>query len=290
MDAAARRAALDRARLRLEAIVARERADPLVDDACTTRWWFHDEPVERVVLAMHGYTNSPRQYDALAPLLHADGYNVIAPRFPYHGYADRLTPEIAKLRFADWAAAAIEFVTIAADAGVRVVTLGISVAATVAAWLAAYFPVDLAIALSPFVAVRFVSGRANDALIAVLRSVPDQFVWWDPIRKADQLPLHAYPRFSLHTLASSLVLGDTLASFRSDAHGRHVALVLNANEPIVNNHVAQQRFARLTERNITVETIVGRDWPARHDVIEPTLPGAPDSRVYGLIRELVATR
>lgn len=290
MDSSARRSALERARARLTAIAERERVDPLIDPASVTRWWLHDEPVDRVVLAMHGYTNSPRQYDALGPLLHADGHNVIALRFPYHGYRDRMTTDIACMRYADWAAPAIEALTIAFEAGARVVTLGISVAATIAAWLAAYFPVHLAVTVSPFVAVRGVAGRANDVLGTALRTLPDRFVWWDPIHRENQLPLHAYPRFSLHTLASTMAFGETLASFQSDAHGRRVVLVLNDRDPIVNNRVAQQRFASLTERNVTVETIVRRDFPPRHDLFEPTLPGAPDPKVYGLLRELVAAR
>jgi carboxylesterase len=290
MDPSTRRAALERARARLEALAARERADPLIDPNGRTRWWLHDEPVERVVVAMHGYTNDPRQYDALAPLLFADGCNVIAPRFPYHGYRDRMTTDIERMRAPDWAAAALEAVTVAHDAGARVITLGVSVAGTIAAWLAAYTPIDLAIAVSPFVAVRFFDGRANDVLTSLMRRLPDQWLWWDPVREAAQLPLHAYPRFSLHTLASTLVFGETFASFRSDDHGRAVVLVLNAREPIVNNHVARQRFAALIERNLSVETIERDDFPSRHDIIEPTLPDAPDPNVYGLIRELIATR
>jgi carboxylesterase len=290
MDSSARRLSLDRARARLETIAARERADPLIDPDNVTKWWLHDEPVDRVVLAMHGYTNCPKQYDALGPLLHADGHNVIALRFPYHGYRDRMSTDIARMRYPDWAAPAIEALTIAFDAGARVVTLGISVAATIAAWLAAYFPVHVGIAVSPFVAVRGVSGRANVLLNAAMRTLPDQFVWWDPIHKQNELPLHAYPRFSLHTLASTMAFGETLASFQSDAHGRRVLLVLNEREPIVNNRVARQRFASLTERNVAVETLVRGDFPPRHDVLEPTIPNSPDPNVYGLLRELVATR
>ena len=290
MDPSTRRVALERAHERLTAIAARERADPLIDPNDGTRWWLHEEPVDRVVLAMHGYTNNPRQYDALGPLLFADGHNVIAPRYPYHGYRDRMTTDIARMRMPDWAAAAIEALIIAFDAGARVVTLGISVAATVAAWLAAYFPVDLAIAISPFTAVRFFPRRANDVLTTVMRTVPDQFVWWDPVHKEEQLPLHAYPRFSLRTLASTMTFGTTLDTFASDARGRRVVLVLNAHEPIVNNGVARERFARLNERGVPVETLVRSDFPPRHDVIEPAIPTGPDPNVYGLIRELVVTR
>jgi hypothetical protein len=278
---------IDTLRARLEAIAEAERRDPKLDPANGTRWWLHDGPTEHVVLALHGYTNNPRQYDVLGPQLFADGHNVIAPRFPYHGYRDRMTEEIAQMRFADWARSAIDSAVLARAGGTRLVTLGISVAATIAAWLAAYLPVDHAIAVAPFVGVRFFNGPLNDVLRTGLERLPDQFIWWDPIREQAQLPLHAYPRFSLRTLRDALRFGETLDTFRApQQHGR-VTLVENAHEPIVNNALAREYFARLANRGVHLETLVREDFPKRHDVFEPSLPGAPDPNVYALLRELV---
>jgi hypothetical protein len=250
---------IDTLRARLEAIAEAERRDPKLDPANGTRWWLHDGPTEHVVLALHGYTNNPRQYDVLGPQLFAD----------------------------DWARSAIDSAVLARAGGTRLVTLGISVAATIAAWLAAYLPVDHAIAVAPFVGVRFFNGPLNDVLRTGLERLPDQFIWWDPIREQAQLPLHAYPRFSLRTLRDALRFGETLDTFRApQQHGR-VTLVENAHEPIVNNALAREYFARLANRGVHLETLVREDFPKRHDVFEPSLPGAPDPNVYALLRELV---
>lgn len=238
-------------------------------------------------MLLHGYTNNPRQYAALGPQLHADGHNVIAPRFPYHGYRDRLTTEIAAMRFEDWVPTGLDSVVLARPLGERTVTFGISTGGAIAAWLASYLPIEAGIALAPFVGVRFFSGRADGLLAAAMRGVPDQFVWWDPTREAAQLPLHAYPRFSLHTLAETLRFGETLTTFRSAAHARRAVLLLNAAEPIVNNGLARERFAALRDRGIEVETIERTDFPHRHDVIDPALPGSPDPVVYAAFRELI---
>lgn len=212
---------------------------------------------------------------------------MIAPRFPYHGYRDRMTEEIAQMRFADWARTALESAALARAGGERLVTLGISVAGTIAGWLASYLPVDHAIAVAPFVGVRFFVGPLHDVLTTALSTLPDQFIWWDPIREEQQLPLHAYPRFSLRTLRDALRFGETMDTFRSPEHGGRVSLVENAHEPIVNNALARERFALLAHRGVGVVPLVREDFPKRHDVIEPALPGAPDPTVYALLRDLV---
>jgi pimeloyl-ACP methyl ester carboxylesterase len=241
------------------------------------------------VVLLHGYTNNPRQYAELGPLLHEDGHNVIAPRFPYHGYRDRMTTEIAAMRFEDWVPTALDAAALATALGERVTVFGISVAGTIAGWLASYLPIDVGIGLSPFVGVRFFNPWSNAVLAKAMRTVPDQFVWWDPTREAAQLPFHAYPRFSLHTLGETLRFGETFTSCRSDAHGRRALLLLNAHEPIVNNALARERFAVLRERGVEVDTIERSDFPPRHDVIDPALPGGADPAVYALVRELIGT-
>ena len=283
-------AAFDRARQTLEAIVTVERGDAKIDPDNGSRSWLHDAPTERAVVLLHGITNNPRQYAVLGPQLFADGHNVIAPRFPYHGYRDRMTEDIAAMRFVDWATTAIDAVTLARATAARVTVLGISVSGAIAAWLAGYLPIDHGIAVAPFVGVRLLSSAANEGLNTALHAAPNVFLYWDPIHKAAQIPAHAYPRVSTHALARTLRFGETFDAFRSDAHGKRVSLVLNAHEPIVNNAVAAERAAVLRLLGVDVRTIERADFPHRHDVIEPTLPGGPDAVVCAALRDLCALR
>lgn len=274
-------------RERLEAIADAEVHDGRIDVECGTRWWLHAAPAKTIVLALHGYTNNPKQFDVLGAELHADGHDVVALRFPYHGFRDRMTTEIAAMTFDDWARTAVAGVELCARSGGRIVVVGISVTAMAAAWLTAYLPVDHAIALSPFAGVRGLRGPLDAALRAALRTLPDAFVWWDPIHHARDIPPHCYPRFSLHTLERTLRFGDTLAAFRSPAAGRRVTAVLNERDPICSNGIARARLRRLAARGVALEIVARRDFPPRHDVLEPTLPGAPVPAVYGLLRALV---
>ncbi|HEY6236472.1 MAG TPA: alpha/beta fold hydrolase [Candidatus Elarobacter sp.] len=272
------------ARARLEQILAAECADPKV--AYYTRWWIGDDIAPTTVLLLHGLTNSPPQYDTLAPLLHARGHAVIVPRLPLHGYRDRMTDALAALRATDLEAAALEAVAIAALCGERVVVAGISIGATLAGWLAARTRIDIGIAFAPFCGLKELYGGLNDTLGAVLRALPNKFGWWDPRVKEKQPPSHGYPRFATRALGESLLLSTDIDRAPHAEHGRRAVLVLNANDPVVNNAHAHRRFSTLRSYGVDYERVVLQGLPKMHDVIEP-LPQAHTELVYPALIDLI---
>jgi pimeloyl-ACP methyl ester carboxylesterase len=274
-----------KARELLETIAAGERADPRI--AYGSRWWVGDAVAPTAVVLMHGVTNSPPQYDRLAPELHARGHNVIVLRLPYHGYRDRMTTEIARMRAGDFESAALQAVALAALCGERVVVAGISVGATLAGWLAARTRIDTAIAIAPYCGLRTVPGGANDVLGAVLRAVPNAFLWWDPRVKAAQPPEHGYPRFATRVLGECLGISTRLTRAPSAPHARRVYLVLNADEPAVNNAHAYRRFKPLRARGVELERVVLDGLPPVHDIIEPAIPQAQTELVYPPLIDLI---
>ena len=272
---------LDDLRASLARIVAAERREPLIDPDNGTRWWLHPERTDRAVVLLHGFTNNPRQYARLGPYLHAAGYNVIAPRFPFHGFRDRLSTAIARLTIDDLLETTLQAIALAAQAGRRVDVAGISLGGAIAAWLAPRVAIDTAVALAPFFGIKTVPGDANDTLGSALAALPNAFVWWDPIHKAQQLPAHGYPRFSTRALGHTIQLAAQAdrAALQRPTGGRIVGL-LNARDPIVNNALARRRLDALRARVLTVQIEVRSDLPAQHDVIEPTLPNAPIAISY----------
>ena len=275
------------ARALLGAIVAHERADPQVDPERGTRWWIGDAVVPTAVVLLHGLTNCPPQYDRLGPALHARGHAVIVLRMPYHGYRNRMTDAIATLRASDLEAAALQAVTIAALCGERVVVAGISVGATLAGWLAARTRIHTGIAVAPFCGLREVPGGLNDRLGALLRAAPNVFGWWDPRKKEAQPPPHGYPRFSTRALGESLRISSEIAQAPGGPHGRRAVLVLNANEPVVNNRHAARRFDALRPLGVEVEHVVLQGLPAIHDILEPAIPQAQPELVYPALIDLI---
>jgi carboxylesterase len=71
---------------------------PNVNLACHTRLYTHGHRTERSLVLLHGFTNCPQQFDALGRHFYGLGWNVLIPRYPRHGYSDRLTTSIAELR------------------------------------------------------------------------------------------------------------------------------------------------------------------------------------------------
>ncbi|GAC1579479.1 MAG: hypothetical protein NVS3B7_13530 [Candidatus Elarobacter sp.] len=282
---------IEQARARLELLARRDRTDPQIHPEHGVRWWLGDDVAASCVVLLHGLTNSPPQYDALGPALHARGHAVIVPRMPYHGYANRMTPAIAQLRAVQMYEAALEAVAIAALCGTRVTVAGISLGASLAGWLAARTAIDTALAIAPFSGIRAVPGAANDALGASLRALPNAFGWWDPRVKERQPPPHGYPRFATRALGETLRMStDIAAAPRGGPHARRAVLLLNANDPVVNNAHAERRFAALRDFGVAYERVVMTGLPKMHDVIEPSVPEARTELIYPTLIEIVETR
>jgi pimeloyl-ACP methyl ester carboxylesterase len=278
---------LAKARELLDAIAAQERADPEI--AHPTRWWIGEGVADLAVVLLHGLTNSPPQYDRLAPQLFARGHSVVVPRMPYHGYGDRMTDAIGKLRRGDLEGAALQAVVIAALCGRRVAVAGISVGAVLAGWLAARVAIDVAIGIAPFCGLREVPAGANDALGALLCAAPNRFSWWDPRAKENQPPSHGYPRFSTRALGESLRLSTEIdrAPLDPSTSARRAYLVVNDHEPVVNNAHAARRFDALRRFGVGVERVTLHGLPHIHDIVEPAIPQARTELVYPKLIELI---
>ncbi len=80
------------------AATLRDLDGPNVNPLCHTRVYTHGRRVERSLVLLHGFTNCPQQFDALGRQFHERGWNVLIPRYPRHGYTDRLNTSIAELR------------------------------------------------------------------------------------------------------------------------------------------------------------------------------------------------
>ncbi|HEY0614600.1 MAG TPA: alpha/beta fold hydrolase [Candidatus Elarobacter sp.] len=275
------------ARELLDAVAESERADAEI--VHRSRWWLHETPAGTAVVLLHGLTNAPPQYDRLGPDLHARGHAVVVPRMPYHGYADRMTDAIAKLRAHDLETAALQAVLVAALLGDRVVVAGISTGAVVAGWLAARTRIDTALAIAPFCGLRELPGAANDALGALLRAAPNRFSWWDPRKKERQPPPHGYPRFATRALGESLRISTGLDRVPDDGidHARRALVVVNSAEPVVNNAHAVRRFRALRRYGVEVRRIELHGLPKIHDIVEPQIPEARTDLVYPKLIELI---
>ncbi|MGA2394115.1 MAG: alpha/beta fold hydrolase [Candidatus Lustribacter sp.] len=232
--------------------------------------------MERCTVLLHGLTNCPQQFEEYARLLHARGENVYVPRLPYHGHADRITRAIGNLTVTDIQVAAADAAHIGGGLGRQVSVAGISLGATMALWLAQTGGVDRAVGVAPFLMVPLLPRRLGLAVMSVLATLPNRFLWWNPRRREQQPPDYGYPGFWTRCLAQCSLAGAMLfAAARNAAPvAARCTLVLNAHDPAVNNGVARQ-LARRWRGRPGYELCVWDDLGRRHDVVDPTtFPGA----------------
>lgn len=276
---------------RVEALRAAESVG--VNPVCQTQLLTHGRKTERAVVLLHGYTNCPHQYRMLAPRVHELGYNVLAPRLPYHGLADRMAEDHAKLTAEDLVACANQAVDIARGLGERVTVFGFSMSGVVAAWIAQHrTDVDRVLIVAPGFALRAIPDRLTPLVRRVARRLPNTFRWWDPVLKAHiPGPQHAYPRYSTRALAELLRLSAAVqaASRRFRPAARSIVVVTNACDPVLDNRIAGrvvQRWRRQGAARLQTYEF-GPELDLSHDFLDPDQPRARPEQVYPTLIELI---
>jgi carboxylesterase len=264
---------------------------PLLADEMRSVVLDHGRRTERVTVLLHGLTASPRTWRAFASVRHARGENVLVPRLPRHGHADRMSQTLAELSSAELAAQGRRIMDAAAALGDRVVLVGHSLGGSLALHLAHNDPrVYRAIAIAPFLGIKRLPHDWHTWARALLERTPNRFLYWNPIDRGRGLPLHGYHRYTTRSLAAGLALADAL---REDARSgppraAHVEIVRNAGETSVNNRTIDDLVARwraVGGANVTVHQLVGLG--ASHDVVEPERRRAPAARFLPRLEALL---
>ncbi|MBP7241639.1 alpha/beta fold hydrolase [Amaricoccus sp.] len=270
-------------------------ADPTpLNPLCHPRLLDHGERRPVAVVLLHGVSSCPQAFVDLAPALFARGHNVIAPRMPQNGYADRATDALARMTAGElraWGDAAVD---VAAGLGDEVVVLGISAGGTVAAWTAANRPeVARAVVVAPLFGLPGFGARANDLLTRIMLFLPNVSVWKDPLRRAawEGMP-HAYARQATRGTGEILRLARATLERLAEAPpaGGSLALVTNAADRAISLPAAD-RFGDLwaasgkplTRYVFPVEDRLG------HEIIDPMEPGADPALTYPVLIDLVET-
>jgi len=279
--------------------VERARAVTALDDAhiapnAHTALLNHGAKRPWAVVLFHGFTNHPGQFVELAPQIFARGANVYVPRMRYHGYADRMTRDIAALRAEDIVADACDAVDVARGLGDQVAVLGISMGGLQCAYLAQYRDdVSVSVPIAPDFALLQLTRDVTDMLGWVFNHLPNLFVWWDPRVREKQRPRTAYPRFSTHALFQVQRLADAVftESKREPAKAGRIVAIVNQTDPAVNNAVTRQIATDWRSlRRDGIEYVELTGLPANHDIVDPDNPLARTDLVYPRLIDALAIR
>jgi carboxylesterase len=260
---------------------------------CKSQLMTHGEKTQAVIVLLHGFTSCPAQFQDLGKEYFDLGYNVYIPRLPGHGFNDRRGEHLQGITAEEMAAFANQSADIAQGLGEQVIFSGISGGGAIVTYLAQDRN-DIAVAapIAPFLGVSFVPHQLNRAFANFILSIPDFWMWWDPIHKENNKFAEPYAnaRYPMHALVEMMRLGyvSQAAAEQSAPEAEKIVMITNANDSSVNNGVAAE-FEELWKEH-GYENIVAYEFPKSlklaHDLITAIRPGARTDLVYPKLIEL----
>ncbi|HEV3091449.1 MAG TPA: alpha/beta fold hydrolase [Candidatus Cybelea sp.] len=268
----------------LERLVARDH--PGVSIGGRTLAYVHGERRSRAVVLLHGLSASPAQFERVARDLFDRGHNVVVPRLPKHGHANRLSTALERLRPEELYDAVNEYVRIARELGENVTVAGFSLGGLLSAWIGQHYEIDRCVPIAPFFGVAMIPNRLMSTVAERLLRLPNRFYWWNPILRDRHIAACGYPRYTTHAIAYSYRIARTLLdeALTQAPGARNVAIITNAAEVAVNNYAVRRLYRRWQRhRPETVELSVLTGLPLSHDIISPTRPWRLADRVHPTI-------
>lgn len=249
----------------------------------------HGERTAKSVVLLHGFTNCPIQYERLGEELFARGWNVVVPRFPGHGRADRDPAPLGRVEAGAFLATAFDAFDLACGLGERTSVLGISSGGAIAARLA-FERAELAraVCIAPLFGLLALPHVVDVLLALVMPGFPNVDVPWDPSGKNDEIPSYSYLKFPTRALGRLLGIGLDVAGTLGVPLGGEAVVVTNDRDPAVSNALAEAAGLRWNRRRPGFSTFYRfTDLPENHDIIDPNDARQRTELVYPVLLDLL---
>jgi pimeloyl-ACP methyl ester carboxylesterase len=187
----------------------------------------HGGRTARVDVMLHGFSDSPLQFAALADSLFAEGDNVYVPRLPRHAERSENASELARLKAVELRRAADSAVDIASALGDTLTVVGLSMGGTMAGWMGQHRPeVHRVVMIAPAFAAGRVPSRLEKYLLNLTERLPNVTRHGSPDSTRPDLT----PGFATHGLAEVLRLGAAVGRAADGAAPTAPELTLLLNE------------------------------------------------------------
>lgn len=246
----------------------------------------HAARTPRAVVLFHGFTDSPRQFAALADSLFASGDNVLVPRLPHHAERGRDVGELARLTASELCHSADAAIDIAAGLGDSVVVMGLSVGGTMAVWAAEHRrEVRRAVVIAP----AFEMGRVPSVLERPILNLGSHIPNWTRRAAVDSERPDRDPGFATHGLAQVLRLGMAVRrdAERSLPTRAEVLFLVNANDRTVKTGPVLDLARLWNARSVPVSVYEFPDSvQLPHNIVDPIQGRANAAVVYPTLEAL----
>jgi len=268
-----------------------ENEGPELNPVCRSILLTHGQRTEKAVLFLHGYTNCPQQFRQLGQIFYEMGYNVLIPRLPRHGMADRKVENLSPLKAEELRDCADTSVDIVCGLGREVYVAGLSAGGTLAAWIAQNRgEVTRTILIAPALGLTRREGtRLQEGMALLLPLLPDIRTDWFSVDP--HAPDHTYPGFSSRALGQLLRLSVATFAGGLDRPPRvqDVGLLTSKNDDAVSDYIAWQLIGLWRARGLFKFTAV--DFPkamsVEHDMIDPEQKYQQTRIVYPILVSLL---
>jgi esterase/lipase len=276
----------------LEARVAAD-ADASINPECRERVYVGDGPTEQVIVLFHGFTSCPKQFEALAEELHAAGHNVVVPRLPRHGLADRLTRDLRHLTADEMLGLTAEVVALARPLGNELVVAGLSGGGSMSMWAAQRIEaIDRVVLMAPLVGIGAVPDQFTKPVTNLARLIPSQRVWWDGEGQAESPRIvdYSYPAYETKGIGQVLRIGVGIydEARSTGPASNDIVVVTNANDNAVNGAEIDKLLARWQGSDPDLG-LIRFEFPADlglpHDFVTLEHPDADPDTVYPVLVE-----
>src|SRR6266513_2480381 len=144
---------------------------PNVNPLCHTRLYTHGRRTEQALVLLHGFTNCPQQFDALANRAAEAG----------------------------------------AGLGERLTVAGLSLGAILTGLVAQERDgIERAVLIAPMLGLKPIPGPVMNTLSRLVPRLPNFYMWWNRKEKDGIGPPYGYPRFATHAYAALFQSGARL--------------------------------------------------------------------------------
>jgi pimeloyl-ACP methyl ester carboxylesterase len=271
-----------------------ENEGPELNPVCRSILLTHGQRTEKAVLFFHGYTNCPQQFHELGQIFYDMGYNVLIPRLPRHGMADRKVENLSPLKAEELRDCADTSVDIMCGLGRDVYVAGLSAGGTLAAWIAQNrTEVARTVLIAPALGLTRREGtRLQEGMALLLPLLPDIRTDWFSVDP--HAPEHTYPGFSSRALGQLLRLSVATFAGALDRAPRvqDVGLLTSQGDDAVSDYIGWQLISLWRVKGLFKFTSV--DFPKtmkiEHDMIDPAQKYQQTEIVYPVLVRLLNAR